>query len=89
MEGGFRLGQLVESIAGRDRGKHYLVLQRLSDRRWAVANGRDRKLNLPKIKNAKHLLPLDRVAEDVESRLIRGEAVTDHEIDRILEGYGV
>ncbi len=89
MEGGFRLGQLVESLAGRDRGKRYLVLKRLGDRQWAVANGRDRKVESPKAKNSKHLLPLDRVAQDIEDRLGRGEAVTNQEIHQVLESYGV
>lgn len=89
MEGGFRLGQLVESIAGRDRGKHYLVVKCLGERQWAVANGRDRKVDSPKAKNVKHLLPLERVALNVEERLTRGETITDQEIHRILESYGV
>lgn len=86
---GIRLGQVVESIAGRDRGKHYLVLRTVDERFCLVVNGRDRKLAKPKSKNRRHLLPLELVDATLVEKLTRGEPVTDVEIDRALQAHGV
>lgn len=85
---GLRPGQMVESIAGRDRGKHYLILRQLDDRFCLVVNGRDRTVGKPKSKNRRHLLPLDLTETALADRLDRGETVTDEEIDRALQARG-
>lgn len=48
-------GQLVRSRAGRDRGKHYLVIQVLDDRYVLLVDGKRRPLDTPKKKNIIHL----------------------------------
>lgn len=85
---GLTPGQVVESIAGRDRGKHYVVLRQLDERFCLVANGRDRTVAKPKNKNRRHLLPLDLAATALADRLTRGETVTDEEIDEALRAHG-
>lgn len=86
---GLRLGQVVESIAGRDRGKHYLVLRTVDERFCLVVNGRDRRLAKPKSKNRRHLLPLEVADAALAAKLARGEPVTDAEIDQALQAHGV
>lgn len=86
---GLTPGQVVESIAGRDRGKHYLILRLVDERFCLVVNGRDRKVVNPKNKNRRHLLPLDMIETAVAARLDRGETVTDEEIDRALQAHGL
>lgn len=86
---GLRLGQVVESIAGRDRGKHYLVLRTVDERFCLVVNGRDRRLAKPKSKNRRHLLPLEVADAALAEKLARGEPVTDAEIDQALQAHGV
>ena len=43
-------GQLVRSRAGRDKGKHYLVIEVISPREVLLVNGRSRPLSRPKKK---------------------------------------
>lgn len=86
---GLRPGQMVESIAGRDRGKHYLVLRQVDERFCLVVNGRDRTIAKPKSKNRRHLLVHDVADEALAMRLAQGELVTDEEIDRALQARGV
>lgn len=85
---GLTPGQVVESIAGRDRGKHYIVLRLLDERFCLVVNGRERPVAKPKQKNRRHLLPLDLTAAALADRLARGETVTDEEIDQALRAHG-
>ena len=55
-------GQLVRSLAGRDKGKHYLVLKELDGKYVLLVNGRRRPLNRPKKKNKAHLQHYERGA---------------------------
>lgn len=50
----FKIGQLVYSKAGRDRG-HFLVVIGFSDKGVLVCDGKERPLERPKCKNPKHL----------------------------------
>ncbi|MDK2785172.1 MAG: hypothetical protein PWQ41_324 [Bacillota bacterium] len=77
MPGTVKLGQLVCSRAGRDRGRYYLVVGWAAPRRALVADGRYRPIARPKIKNVAHLEVTERVAEAVAERLERGEQVSD------------
>ncbi len=48
-------GQLVRSLAGRDKGKHYLVLRELDHKYVLVVDGHRRPVARPKKKNKAHL----------------------------------
>ncbi len=56
-------GQLVRSLAGRDKGKHYLVLQELDEKYVLLVDGRRRPVARPKKKNKAHLQHYERGAE--------------------------
>ncbi len=48
-------GQLVRSLAGRDKGKHYLVLEKVDHKHVLLVDGRNRPIEWPKKKNIVHL----------------------------------
>ncbi len=56
-------GQLVRSVAGRDKGKHYLVLREIDQRTVLLVDGYCRPLEKPKKKNKAHLQRYDRRAD--------------------------
>ncbi len=85
MEGDFRPGQLVLSLAGRDAGRHFLVL-RLTAQRVVVADGELRKVSRPKAKNRRHLLPCQAVDEDAAGKLAGGGTLGDAEVKAVLVG---
>jgi ribosomal protein L14E/L6E/L27E len=47
-------GSVVKSRAGRDKDEFFVVLD-VKDSLAYIANGRDRKVEKPKLKNLKHL----------------------------------
>ena len=54
------LGQLVVSLAGRDKGCVCVVVGKTDDEGYVlIADGRIRKVETPKKKKLKHLKPID------------------------------
>lgn len=76
-------GQLVRSIAGRDKGYHYLVLRELDHRYVLLVNGRSRPLSRPKKKNKAHLQHYGRRAYLEEPP--GGEILTDSRVIEYLK----
>ncbi|HHW73949.1 MAG TPA: RNA-binding protein [Firmicutes bacterium] len=77
-----RPGQLVRSRAGRDKGRHYLVIKALSPREVLLTDGRKRPLSRPKKKNVIHLQPYSRRVEIEET--IRAQKLTDSQVIKYL-----
>ena len=75
-------GQLVCSLAGRDKGEHFLVLK-VEMRTAYLVNGRNRPLARPKKKNIAHLQKYERVA-DIEEALSSGR-LTDNQVIRLIK----
>ncbi len=65
-------GQLVRSLAGRDRGKYYLVWQ-LRDNAALLVDGRKRLPAHPKAKNPRHLQPVKLVSVDFRAKAAAGK----------------
>lgn len=80
-----RPGQVVISLAGRDRGRKMIVV-RLEGDRWVwVADGDLRRSANPKRKNRRHVQPQDQVDAELARRLAEGRTVTDPEVRQALE----
>lgn len=75
-------GQLVRSKAGRDKGKHYLVLKVVDSTRALLVDGRGRSLTRPKKKNIAHLQRYNKRI-DFSAELASGK-LTDGQIVRFL-----
>jgi ribosomal protein L14E/L6E/L27E len=60
----FSIGDIVKSIAGRDKDKIFLVVG-YDDEKVIIVNGKERKVNSPKRKNVKHLSKV-LIAGDIE-----------------------
>ncbi len=79
----FSPGQLVRSLAGRDKGELYLVVA--DDGAWVwVADGRKRGIANPKRKNRRHLQFSARVAADFNAKAATG-TVTNEEIRAAIQ----
>jgi len=78
------LGQAVRSLAGRDRGRLYLVVG-FSPPYVLVADGRDRGAGRPKKKNVRHVGVLKFVDEGVAAMIAGGGKTTDREIRAALK----
>jgi len=71
-------GQLVRSLAGRDKDAYYLVLGREQDTLY-LADGRTRGAQNPKKKNIRHVQRCNRIAADAVARA-QGRPLRDEEI---------
>ena len=79
-------GSLVYSIAGRDKGGVFLVLE-LEGIYCYLADGKLRKGDNPKKKKQKHMKPTGFVAETLQKKLAPGERPTNSEIRRAIAAY--
>ncbi|MGE5573432.1 MAG: RNA-binding protein [Bacillota bacterium] len=79
-----RPGQVVVSIAGRDRGRRYIVLHVIDDTFVTVADGTYRRVFNPKKKNVRHLMATRKVDGGVGSKVLAGVRVTDEEVRQAL-----
>jgi len=78
-------GQLVKSLVGRDKGKHYLIIG-FEASRVLLADGRIRSINRPKKKNPKHLQPYRCIVPGVKERIRQGN-LRDTEVRNILNTF--
>ena len=62
-----RIGQIVFSKVGRDKGKALIIISS-NETGVLVANGKERPLERPKFKNQKHLLLTDNCLSENEYR---------------------
>lgn len=78
------IGRVVYSKSGRDKGRIMVIIDRINDQYWVVADGDLRRVENPKIKNIKHL-QLTRVkADSMAEGLARGELPENHVIRNYL-----
>ena len=74
------IGSVVQSKAGRDAGRLFIVVQEVDADFVMIANGDLRKLDRLKKKRRKHLKPTGSVVEELRARLAAGQPVEDHEL---------
>ena len=78
---------IVRSIAGRDQGKLFFVVD--TDGEFLMlADGKTRRLENPKRKKRKHTEFVDRVDCRVSEKIRSEEKVTNSELRRTLAVYG-
>lgn len=80
-------GQLVRSLAGRDKGKHYLVFEKLDYKHVLLVDGRTRPVERPKKKNIAHLQHYERRAEPVDFNQLTDNQVISY-LNELIPGSG-
>ena len=80
------LSDIVRSIAGRDAGKLFYVVE--TDGVYVlIANGKERRLEKPKRKKLKHVRKVPRAESRVARKLLSGEKVLNSELRRDLAAF--
>ena len=79
-------GSVVFSLAGRDKGRYFIVVGVLDEDHVLIANGRSRKIGKPKKKKLKHLSVVGKISTETEESLKRGE-LTDKTAAKITASY--
>ena len=74
------VGSIVRSLAGRDEGRLFIIVEEIDSDFVMVANGSLRGMERLKKKRRKHLKPTGTVVEELRTRLTDGPAVENHEV---------
>ena len=86
-----RVGQIVLSVAGRDKGDVFCVVGEESGGRLLLADGKRRRAAHPKKKNPGHVSALAQEASRFDHstirKLQRGEPVSDRALRRALAAF--
>ncbi|MEG2450107.1 MAG: KOW domain-containing RNA-binding protein [Clostridia bacterium] len=81
------LGQVVFSIAGRDRGKYFAVIEVVDGSYVKIADGDSHRIKTSKLKKVKHLHTKGDVLEKLAEKLKNGIQVFDTELSSALRFY--
>ena len=78
-----RMGSVVRSIAGRDKGSLFIVLS-AENGYVTLADGDLRKADCPKRKKLKHIKVSGKISDCISDKLTAGESVTDAQLRKAL-----
>ncbi|HCS72257.1 MAG TPA: RNA-binding protein [Clostridiales bacterium] len=84
----FQVGRVVLAKAGRDKGKTFIIIQRLDDEYVLIADGAGRTIEQAKKKKLKHLKPKPILVQELRRKLEAGEMVLNAELRKILQTLG-
>ena len=78
---------IIESLAGRDKGKFFYVID-VEENYVLIADGKGRKLENPKRKKLKHVRRVTRTETRVAIKIQNGDKVLNSELRRDLATFG-
>lgn len=82
------IGRVVTSLAGRDKGRSFLIVGIFDDNHVILSDGEKRMLNMPKKKKLKHLKIEEGYSESIHDKLCEGKKVFDAEIRKSILSMG-
>lgn len=85
---GLSIGDVIQSKAGRDKGKYFMVYSIIDEEFIMVVDGTLRKQSSPKKKRCKHVRKVNVQLAGVCKKLTDGVHVFDAEIRKALEEAG-
>ena len=81
-------GLIVKAIAGRDKDKYFVVLSVKDDSFCYIADGKRRKVDMPKLKKIKHLevteLRSDLISKKLEGGQVIGNSIIRKELKELI-----
>ena len=87
-QGDFDVGRVVLAKAGRDKGKAFIIIQRLDGDYVFITDGVGRTIDKPKKKKTKHLKATPALDEELRNRIKDGAGVLDADIRKSLKSLG-
>ena len=85
MEKNSLVGKVVNSKAGRDMHKSFIVVEILDDEYVYISDGELRRIEKPKKKKVKHLNFTGTVAEEIRNIILSKKEVTNSKIKIFLQ----
>lgn len=84
---GVDIGQVVKSIAGRDKGRIFLVYEIIDSENVLIVDGDLRKLDSPKKKRLKHLSIYNTVLPELKYKKDNNFNINNAYIRKLLEPF--
>ncbi len=81
------IGQVVTSIAGRDNGRMFIIVEIVDDHFVKVVDGDLRKIENPKLKKVKHLNVSHHVIDEINETLKSRRKLSNERIRKALENF--
>lgn len=81
------IGQVVKSMAGRDKGRVFLVYEVVDDKNVLIVDGDLRKLDNPKKKRLKHLSIYNTVIPELKYKKDNNLSINNAYIRKLLEPF--
>jgi large subunit ribosomal protein L14e len=81
------LGEIVDSTAGRDSGKRFLIIKIIDDKYVLLADGSSRRIENAKKKKLKHIKSAGVTIQSINEKLENGLKVTNLEIRKALDSH--
>jgi len=81
-------GRVALSTAGRDKGRYFMILERVDDQYVFMADGVLRRIDKPKKKKCKHLQPKPVLITSLRDKLSAGMRIFDAEVRKALAEQG-
>ncbi|MBS4535535.1 KOW domain-containing RNA-binding protein [Clostridium sp. D2Q-14] len=82
-----KIGQIVKSIAGRDSGKKFIIIDILDDKYVLIVDGDLRRLDNPKKKKIKHLMPTKAVLDEIKNKIEAKEKFNNAYVRKLLASF--
>jgi len=76
----FHVGELVQSLKGRDEGRIYMVYKIIDNDYVSLVDGNFKLQQNPKLKKVKHMKTLSITLDKIENKLLNNIKVFDSEI---------
>ncbi len=80
----YTLGQVVQSTQGRDAGRDFVVVGIVDESYVLIADGGLRRIDRPKKKKIKHLIPKQEYFSSLKEKLTCGQRIYDSELRKAL-----
>ena len=80
----FRIGQVVFSNAGHDRGKMYVIIDMENDG-VVLADGKTKSIEHPKKKHLRHVDRTNYISPDIDSKLKAGFSLSNEDIYKAIQ----
>ena len=87
MNSDLKIGELVESLSGRDKSTIYMVSDITNNGYVVLVNGKNRTFTNPKIKNKKHLKSLNFTITHLQEKLKLNKNIYDAEVFSSIKKY--
>ena len=82
-----KLGQVVLSVAGRDAGKYFAVVEIVDENHVKIADGDLRRIKTAKLKKIKHIKTSGETLDKIAEKLENGLQVFDSELKSAIRIY--